>query len=510
MKEAKNSGERLAELCASRLSGCRLILVSNRGPVEYHIDIEGKTHHRRGSGGVVTALEGLSQHVELAWIASAMGEGDRKTASQASGGRFCGPEEGRNLALRFVTNPRKVYHKYYSVFCNPLLWFLQHYMWNLARTPNIDSTIYDAWENGYVPVNEAFAQTVVEEASQSGLPPLILLNDYHLYLVGALVKKKLPDVPIQHFIHIPWPPPRYWQVLPRFMVLAIMGGLCAVDIIGLQTSQDVQNFLFCCQRLGGDVEVDYKKQTVTKKGHITQVKAYPVSVDVPALKATAATSEFKQYQKQLEPLCGQQNIVRVDRAEPSKNIIRGFRAFDILLERYPQFIGKLNFLAFMVPSRSHLKPYQRYTQDTFQLVEEINAKYGQKDWQPIKVFYENNYIQALAGMSLADVLVVNAVIDGMNLIAKEGPILNERDGVLMLSETVGAHEQLGEHVVSVAPGDIEGTARSMYQALTMPLQEKKRRQAALKKSIQKEDLVNWLCRLLEDLTSLGQPLPPAI
>jgi trehalose 6-phosphate synthase len=223
---------------------------------------------------------------------------------------------------------------------------------------------------------------------------------------------------------------------------------------------------------------------------------------VAGLRETTATTRFKEYEEKLRPLCGQQTIVRVDRAEPSKNIIRGFRAFDMLLERYPQFRGRLKFIAFLVPSRVHLKPYQRYNQDTFQLVEEINARHGTADWKPIEVFFENNYIQALAGMRLYDVLLVNAVIDGMNLIAKEGPTVNERDGVLVLSETVGAHEQLGEYALTVAPADLEGTVQSLYTALTMPAAEKKRRARALKSSIEKEDLSNWLYCLLDDASRL--------
>lgn len=498
---SSHSNSRLEELCLSKLADRRLILASNRGPVEYFLDEKGELRPRRGSGGVVTALEGISQYVRLNWIASAMREGDRKAVELAQGGSFSGPDN-ENLRLRFVVNPRSTYHKYYSVFSNPLLWFLQHYMWNLSRTPNIDRVIYDAWQDGYVPVNQAFAKAVIDEAAASELPPVVIINDYHLYLVSDYIKRQLPQLPIQHFIHIPWPSPRYWQVLPRFMHQAIIGSLCSADIVGLQTLGDVHSFLFCCQELLEGATADYGQNTVTIKDHVTRVKAYPVSVDVAGLRETTATTRFKEYEEKLRPLCGQQTIVRVDRAEPSKNIIRGFRAFDMLLERYPQFRGRLKFIAFLVPSRVHLKPYQRYNQDTFQLVEEINARHGTADWKPIEVFFENNYIQALAGMRLYDVLLVNAVIDGMNLIAKEGPTVNERDGVLVLSETVGAHEQLGEYALAVAPADLEGTVQSLYTALTMPAAEKKRRARALKNSIEKEDLSNWLYCLLDDASRL--------
>ena len=200
----------------------------------------------------------------------------------------------------------------------------------------------------------------------------------------------------------------------------------------------------------------------------------------------------------------EQTIVRVDRAEPSKNILRGFRAFDMLLERYPQFLGKVKFIAFLVPTRTHLKQYQRYMQEVTQLIEDINNKYGNEDWHPIDFFYENNYIQAMAGMRAYDVLLVNAVIDGMNLVAKEGPTVNNRDGVLVLSETIGACEQLGENALTVAPTDLEGTTQALYKALTMPLGERSERAAKLKKSIEEEDIANWLLHLLEDAINLVQ------
>lgn len=498
----QNNVSRLQELCQQRLSPRRVILASNRGPIEYHFTEDRQLQARRGSGGVVTALSSISEYIELDWIASAMGEGDREAARRAQGGSFRVPLGQGKLYLRFVVNPRDTYHKFYSVICNPLLWFLQHYMWNSPRTPNIDSLVYDAWEKGYVAVNQAFAQAVVEGAKGKEPPPVIMLHDYHLYLAGTYIRQQMPGLVIQQFIHIPWPSPTYWRLLPGFMRQAIFRGLCATDIVGLQTEQDVRNFLYGCESFIEEAEIDYRNHAVQIGDHIVQVRAYPVSVDVDALKNIASSDRFRGYEEKLRLLCGEQTIVRVDRLEPSKNIIRGFRAFDSLLERYPQFVGKIKFLAFFVPSRTHLRPYQRYTQETFQLIESINTKYQTEEWHPIDFFYENNYVQALAGMSLYDVLLVNAVIDGMNLVAKEGPTVNNNNGVLILSETVGACEQLSENALTVASTDLEGTIQALYNALTMPVAERSRRAAALKQSIEKEDVTHWLWRILEDIVKL--------
>jgi trehalose 6-phosphate synthase len=440
----------------------------------------------------------------LTWIASAMGEGDRRVAEGVQGGRFKSPSQSESLHLRFVVTPKQAYHKFYSIFCNPLLWFLQHYMWNSPHTPNINRVVYDAWENGYLSVNQAFAQAVLEEVKGSTSPPLVMIHDYHLYLAAAYIRREMPHLILQHFTHIPWPEPTYWQLLPLSMRQAICQGLCAADIVGLQTRRDVHNFLYCCQSFLEGAEVDYKEGTVGFDGHLTRVNAYPVSVDAASLKSLASSAKVQEYERKLRPLCGEYTIVRVDRAEPSKNIVRGFKSFDMLLERYPHLRGKIKFLSFLVPTRTHLRPYQRYKQELDQLVEDINIKYGFEGWRPIEVFYENNYLQAVAGMRLYDVLFINAVIDGMNLVAKEGPIVNNRDGVLILSEATGAHEQLGQYALSVAPADLEGTMEALYTALNMSRGERSRRAAALRRLVEEEDVNKWLYRQLKDLADLSQ------
>jgi len=503
-KDQEDNDSRLKELCRKRLSSRRLILASNRGPLEYYFAEDGALRSRRGSGGVVTALSSLGRYVKLDWIASAMGRGDREVAQRVEGKCFKAPVGNDNLYLRLLVFSRSTYHKYYSVICNPLLWFLQHYMWNSPTTPNIDSVTHDAWKNGYVPVNQAFAKAIIEEVMNSELPPLVILNDYHLYLAAAYIRQQLPNVVIQHFIHIPWPSPAYWQLLPNSMRQAIFRSLCATDIVGLQTIRDVRNFLLCCESSIDKAEVDYAKHTIKIEGRLVRVKVYPISIDVKGLRNLVSSSRLKEYEEKLRPLWGKQTIVRVDRAEPSKNIIRGFRAFDNLLERYPEFRGKVRFVAFLVPTRSHLKLYQRYMQEITQLVETINSKYATEEWHPIDFLYENNYVQAIAGMRLYDVLLVNAVIDGMNLVAKEGPVVNNHDGVLILSETVGACEQLGQNALTVSPADIEGTTQAFYTALTMPLEERKKRAAALKKSIEAADITHWLLNLLSDAVNLAE------
>ena len=490
----------LESLSEELLAQRRLIIATNRGPLEHNIEPDGTLSARRGAGGMVTALLATARFVPLTWVAAAMTEGDRRAAVEANGGTVKVPDY--EIYVRFVSVPQPVYQRHYYVLCNPLLWFIQHYMWNTPRTPNIGRVVYEAWENGYIPTNQAIADAIIDEAQKGGGPPIVLLQDYHLYLAPKMVRERLPEATITHFTHIPWPGPRYWGLLPEFMRRAIHEHRAAADVVGLQTTSDVQNFLHCCDNML-HADVDFHACTVDFAGHRTHVRAYPISVDAEGLLEFAASPEVQESVERLRPLLGNQTILRVDRSEPSKNIVRGLRAYELLLERYPEYRGAVNLIQLLVPSRSELGVYQTYTDEIFELVDSINDHYGDLGWQPIRVLYEENYPQAIAAMTLYDVLLVNPVIDGMNLVSKEGPLVNRTNGVLILSELAGSHEQLHEHVLSVAPTDLEGTVRALHEALTMPEDERRRRAEALRKSIEDEDIIRWLEHQLHDLQALA-------
>lgn len=484
------------------LQGEQLILASNRGPMEHHVQPNGELQARRGSGGVVTALSGLTGQAEFTWIASAMGEGDRRVAAANQGRAVRSPLPGQQVSVRYVTTARRTYHKYYNIICNPLLWFLQHYMWSSPYTPRIDGAIYDAWENGYAQVNREFADAIIEEAG-GGERPLVMLHDYHLYLAPGMVREALPQARIQLFLHIPWPASSYWELLPGIIRNAICASLCNADIVGFQSERDARAFLDSCDTFLDGAEVDYNAKAVRFGGRETLARAYPISINVEEVRQIAASPRAAEYETRLREHLGEQTIIRVDRTEPSKNIIRGFSAYETLLERHPEFIGRVKFLAFLVPSRTHIRQYQRYLDEVDQAVQRINRRFERQGWTPITVFYENNYIQAIAAMRLYDVLMVNSVIDGMNLVSKEGPVVNRRDGVLVLSESAGAHAQLKVGSLSVAPADVEGTARALHQALTMPAEERAARNRAMVEVIGNEDVTHWLRRQLEDVAALS-------
>lgn len=497
--------QRLEDLARKLLDNRRLIIASNRGPVQYDLEADGTLSAQRGAGGMVTALMATARILPMTWVAMTMTEGDRRAAAETNG-PLKAPDD--DVFVKFVTVPNPVYQRHYYVFCNPLLWFLQHFMWNTPRTPNIGRAVYEAWESGYIPVNQAIADAIIEEAEGEENAPVVLLQDYHLYLAASMIRDKVPGATILHFTHIPWPGPRYWGLLPEFMRRGIHQAMCRNDIVGLQAREDVQNFLHCAENMLEGADVDYRKRTIAFRGHTTYVRQYPISIDSAGLLEFAESDEVRGYVQKLRPAFGEQNIVRVDRSEPSKNIIRGLRAWELLLERHPEFRGKVNFLQFLVPSRSELGVYQTYTDEIFELVESINDHFGDVDWQPIRVFYEENYAQAVAGMTMYDVLLVNPIIDGMNLVSKEGPLVNQRDGVLILSEMAGSFDQLSGCAVAVSPTDLEGTVRALHKALTLPVEERRKMARELRQLVEEKDIVYWIEQQFKDLSNLisgGEP-----
>lgn len=478
----------------------RIILASNRGPLEYHFDESGRLEAAGGNGGVATALTSLMPMADFVWIASAMTDGDRRMARE---GRSRVEVGENHCQQRFVALPRRTYHLHYGVFSNPILWFLQHSLWDSLRRRDLAGQIRRSWERGYLPANQAFARAVVDEIERGAAPSYVMIQDYHLYMCPGYVREMAPGVILQHFLHIPWPAPDAWCRLPRDIVQAICASLLSADVVGFQTDRSARNFVLTCHQLLPDTRVDGTGHAVARRGRLTRVRTYPVSVDPERLHGRTLSLDFARYRRQLSRLAGKYTIVKVDRLDPSKNLPAGLDALELLLRRHPELVGEVKLLAFLVPSRSLVPEFRRHATQVWRRISEINARFQSSGWRPIEAFEENNYTQALAGMSLYDALLVNSVADGMNLVSKEGPIVNDRNGVVVLSTEVGSHWELSEGVISVAPTDIEGTADALWLALTMREEEKQRRARYLRSVITKNDLRSWLQRQSEDLSELA-------
>ncbi len=490
----------LGAAAAALLGDRRLIIATNRGPVTFVSAADGSLRPRRGSGGLVTALSQVGRHVPVTWIAAAMSEGDRRAAAdprllrQATGGDDA-------IRLRFATVERPVYEAAYNVIANPLLWFLQHQMWNLPERPIIDAATMRAWERGYLAVNEAFAVAVVAQ-TRGDRRPRIMLHDYHLYTAAERIRRTRPHAILSHFTHIPWPPSSIWQNIAPAIREGIANGLLANDIAGFQTERYAHNFLRMVESFVPNATVDYADRTVRRRRRTTYVRHYPISIDVEATRLVAGSRAAVRRADQLSGAARERVIVRVDRLEPSKNIVRGFLAYEALLQRYPRLRDRISFLAFLVPSRTGLREYGDYGRSVQNAVDRINARYGHAGWRPVQLFYENDYAQALAGLSIADVVLVNPLVDGMNLVAKEAVVVSERDAVLILSETAGAFDQMADGALAVAPADVVGTADALATALEMPRDERRRRLATLRRGVEREDISWWLRIQLEDLAEL--------
>jgi len=475
-----------------------LVLVSNRGPVTFQDDGSVK----RGTGGLVTALTGLASHRDAVWIASALSDGDERRAEEAGGQPFTVQSPaGGEYEVRLVVSDPEAYDRFYNVFANPMLWFIQHYLWDLSNAPDVRRNEVEAFEYGYNVVNEDLAAAVTEEIADSP-EPVVMVHDYHLYTLPALVRRARPDVFLHHFVHIPWTQSDAWRVLPGRIREELYDGLLANDIIGFHTASYRRNFLQCCRDLMG-LEVDFDAGLVWHEGREIWVRSYPLPIDAEATRAVAASEGVRRYEEELVRRRRDHLLLRVDRADLSKNVLRGFSAFDLFLEQHPEFREKVTFIAQLMPSRTDVPEYAEYLERIEALVAVVNHRHGTQDWMPINLKLKDDLEDAVSAYKHYDVLLVNAMFDGMNLVAKEGPLVNERDGVSILSENTGAHEELGDSALSVNPFDIQELADSIHAALTMSPGERAARMAQLKEVVTARDPGDWVDEQLADIRKKG-------
>ena len=493
-----------------------VVLLSHRGPVSFGRDHgSGERTAARGAGGLVTALSGLAGHLQDAvWVCVAAGAVDAEVAREAGDAPLRlaldgepriladGETTDREVAVRLVDVPAEVHEPFYGVIANPLLWFVQHRLHDLKTSPAIGRVERAAFEDGYVEANRLAAQAVVEQVERVGGKAVVLLHDYHFYLVGDLVRQRCPDVVINHFVHIPWPGPEAWQVLPPDVRERLLVGLLGCDVVAFHTRADARAFVLCAQELL-DLPVDLSAMTVQAAGRTVRVRAYPISIDVAALEEQASTDASDEHLADLDAqLSGGQLVLRVDRTDPSKNIVRGFTAYDLLLDEHPELHGKVQFLALLQPSRQDVPEYAQYLADIGAAAASVNARHGTGDWQPVDLRLASDMALATAAYRRCDVLVVNAVADGMNLVAKEAVVVNERDMVLALSEATGAHDELGSFAVTLHPFDVAQQADALHAALTMPAALRRDRREHAAEVVHRNDVRRWLSVQLRDLAEL--------
>jgi trehalose 6-phosphate synthase len=475
----------------------RLVIVSNRGPAEFEREQDGGRTLRRGGGGLVTALSGLVAHRGALWIASAMTDEDVAVSREAGGDPVAVELDGVDYEVLLVESDPTAYDRFYNVIANPILWFIQHYLWDLSNAPDIRQEEADAWDEGYRVVNADIAAAVLG-AIEGDPEPLVMLHDYHLYTCPALIREARPDVLLHHFVHIPWSQPDSWRILPGRMREELYRGLLANDIIGFHTTAYCRNFLHCCRELL-ELEVDYERGAILHSGRETWVRAYPLGIDAKRLERAAASPEVAEYEQELLRRRRDHLIIRVDRADLSKNVLRGFAAFDTFLRQHPEFRERVTFIAHLQPSRTDVPEYAEYLDRIEALVAVVNHRHGTTDWMPIDLRIYENFPEAVARYKHFDLLLVNSLFDGMNLVAKEAPAVNTRDGVVILSENTGAHEELGDCTLTVNPFDIQEQADKIHRALTMDPEERALRAGRLREIVRERDPGVWIDEQLADL-----------
>jgi trehalose 6-phosphate synthase len=447
----------------------------------------------------VTALRGLRGHLEDGvWVCAALSDEDAAVAIEHGDGAF--DAEG-GYRVRMVRFDPEQHHRFYAIVANPMLWFIQHYLWDLSHAPDITRNELEAFDEGYVPVNRAIGEAVAEEVAARGGDAIVMIHDYHFYLVAPEVRARCPEAILQHFIHIPWPQPDAWRVLPSRLRDRLLRGLLACDIVAFHTEQCARNFVLTCQELL-DLPVDMRDLTIEVDGRTVTARWYPISIDADELETLASDPEVDEHEQRIENGRREHLILRVDRTDLSKNILRGFKAFDVFLDDHPEFSGRVSFLALLQPSRQDVLEYSDYVERIRRLVADVNLKHGNPEWQPINLVIGDSLPRALAAYRQYDVLVVNSIFDGMNLVAKEGMLVNRRNGVLILSEHAGVHEELGAFALTVHPFDIQALADAMYAGITMPTPERADRRDACVDVVRGNDLGKWLRTQLDDIAAV--------
>jgi trehalose 6-phosphate synthase len=429
-----------------------------------------------------------------------MTEEDRAVAAETSGSFEERTTDGATYRLRLVAHDPEAYDRFYNVLANPTLWFLQHYLWGLGSAPDFGPALHDAWSDGYVPVNAALAAAAVEELDREP-EAAVLFHDYHLYLAPRLVREARPDVVTSHFLHIPWPEPDYWYALPEALRVAVHEGLLANDVVGFHTERWRRAFLLAVERLLGAF-VDREAGTVEHRGRTTRVVARPIGVDPAEFDRLREDPAVVERENALADRRPEQLVLRVDRTDPSKNIVRGFDAFALLLERHPELHGRVGMAALLAPSRLNIPEYAEYACAVESAAREVNERFGRDGWQPVELDVADDFHRSIAGYKQFDVLLANPVFDGLNLVAKEAFLVNDRDGALVLSENAGVHEELGEWALSVNPLDVSGQADALYAALTLEPGERRRRADAIREHVRRHDIREWIDAQLADLDAV--------
>lgn len=439
----------------SEHASAQVLVASNRGPVTYTLEENGELTAKRGGGGLVSGLSAIgdSDGDDAAlWVCAALGDGDREAVRRGVG------EPG----VRMLDIDPQVHADAYNGIANSVLWFVHHMLYQTPLEPAFGPEFRAQWA-AYETYNRAFAEALAQSA---GADAAVLVQDYHLALVPGMLRELRPDLRIGHFSHTPWAPVDYFRMLPDDVAEQLLRGILGADRAAFLTGRWADAFTECCVAVLGGTSG-------------TRIGVHGLGADADFLRERSRRADVEERLVALREQIGgsgdRKVIVRVDRTELSKNIVRGLLAYRELLESRPEWRERVVHVAFAYPSRQDLAVYREYTAEVQRVADEINSRFGVEGWTPVVLHVKDDFARSLAAYRLADVALVNPIRDGMNLVAKEVPVVSDEGCVLVLSREAGAYEELGEDAVVVNPYDVTGTAVALHAALTMPEAERAER-----------------------------------
>jgi trehalose 6-phosphate synthase len=482
-----------------------ILVASNRGPVAFTLAEDGELTAKRGGGGLVSGLSSVAADgaAGQVWVCAALSEGDRAAVRRSPGGRLdrAGLMDSRT-PVRMLDIEAGTLHRAYNAVANSTLWFVHHMLYATPVNPIFGVRFEREWES-YAAYNQAFAEALAEEA---GPQARVLVQDYHLTLVPKLLRELRPDLRIGHFSHTPWAPPDYFRVLPDQIAEAVLEGMLGADYLGFLTERWALAFMDCCARqLGAPTDRGSMTVATKQRDAPARIGVHSLGVDAQSIVERASRPDVEGRMATLREAVGdRQVIVRVDRTELSKNIVRGLEAYADLLRRHPEWQGRVVHIAFAYPSRHDLPEYREYTAAVLRTAKEIEDEFGTPDWEPLILHVEDDFARSLAAYRLADVAVVNPIRDGMNLVAKEIPLVAAATGgacALVLSREAGASAELSEDALVVNPYDVTGTADALHTALSMTRGERRARCERLATAAAALPPQRWFAEQLDALSA---------
>jgi trehalose 6-phosphate synthase len=465
-----------------------LIVASNRGPLTVAEVEDGDDEVSRGGGGLVSGMQAaLSSTPDTVWVCAALNDRERTLAREAKDGRLSAlplvaDALNGDFDVHMLPIDAPTFRAAYNGIANSTLWFVLHQLFDLPKQPAFDAAWRRQWA-GYVRYNQAFAEAIAADAAENAV---VMVQDYHLFLVPRMLRKLRADVRIGFFTHTPWVTPDYFTTLPDDVAWDVVDGMLGADVVGFHTQRWADLFRESASSVCG----------VTPTG----VGVFPLGVNADEMQTLGGRRVVNSALQAFEELVGDRLVIgRVDRTELSKNVWRGLLAFRELLRRFPEWRGRVVHAVYDNPSREDLPAYREYTASIERLAGDINDEFAADDWTPVVLEIQDDYPAALAALRRSDVVFVNSVRDGMNLVVLEALVLSDRDPAVVISREMGAAEVLGEDAITVNPFDVSANAEALHAALRMDRGERARRAGRMRSAATRLPPAEWFQAQLDAL-----------